>query len=394
MMSFSWLSILFLGLLSISVFTVDRLFIILKCLVIAWDIVTLPIYFVIQNPITTYKRANRIRARRENENIPDSPFVRVGEQINFDENLLACDTMDSWFRYVVSKYGSQPCFGTRERFAEIEEKQNSGKIAKKFVLDHEYKFKSYIKVEEMIDSIMRGFLSCGIKPRDLVPIFAETREEWMLTALALWRMDAVVVTLYANLGTDGILVTLNQTKATHLITSDENIPKLIKLADKIPKLQTIIYMHSGCRKSPEPCERFKLIPFKDICNEEHPEQKATKSPNADDVALIMYTSGSTGVPKGVELTHDNFIGALKSLTRSSLGSYQLGENEVYLAYLPLAHIFEIGAEITLMSFGVPIAYSSPQTMLDISMGIRKGTPGDMTLVKPTVMPAVPLILER
>lgn len=393
-MSFSWLSIILLGLLSISVFSVDKLSIIIKCLVIAWDIITLPIYFVIQNPIATYKRAHRVRARRENDSVYDSAFIRVGEPINYDENLLACDTMDSWFRYVVSKYNSQPCLGTRERFAEIEEKQISGKIMKKFVLDHEYKFKSYIEVEQKVASLMKGFQSSGIKPRDLVPIFSETREEWLMTALALWRMDAVVVTLYSNLGTDGILTILNQTEATHLITSDENLPKLAKLADKIPQLKTIIYMSGGCRKAPDPSERYKLIPFKEMLNSDRIDQETIKSPKADDVALIMYTSGSTGVPKGVELTHNNFMAALRSLTRSSLGAYKLEDNEVYLAYLPLAHIFEIGAEITLLSFGVPVAYSSPQTMLDISTGIRKGTPGDMTLVKPTVMPAVPLILER
>ena len=68
--------------------------------------------------------------------------------------------------------------------------------------------------------------------------------------------------------------------------------------------------------------------------------------------------------------------------------------EVYLAYLPLAHIFEITQEIIVLSLGIKVGYSSPATLTDSSPGIISGQLGDVNVLKPTVMAAVPIILDR
>ena len=68
--------------------------------------------------------------------------------------------------------------------------------------------------------------------------------------------------------------------------------------------------------------------------------------------------------------------------------------EVYLAYLPLAHIFEITQEIIVLSLGIKVGYSSPATLTDSSPGIISGQIGDINILKPTVMAAVPIILDR
>ncbi|XP_023235065.1 long chain acyl-CoA synthetase 8-like [Centruroides sculpturatus] len=107
----------------------------------------------------------------------------------------------------------------------------------------------------------------------------------------------------------------------------------------------------------------------------------------------MYTSGSTAEPKGVLITH-------KCILNCSQGLYDIfnpmfDKDSVHLAYLPLAHIYEVMCEILFLGMGVGIGYSSSLTMSDKSPGIETGTcKGDISVLRPTYMSCVPLVLDR
>lgn len=106
----------------------------------------------------------------------------------------------------------------------------------------------------------------------------------------------------------------------------------------------------------------------------------------------MYTSGSTGKPKGVMLTHGNVVCATRSFPKR-IGKFE-PNTEIYIAYLPLAHILELVCELSCVAATIRLGYSSPFTLTDNSTGIKKGQTGDILVLKPSVMTSVPLVLER
>lgn len=131
---------------------------------------------------------------------------------------------------------------------------------------------------------------------------------------------------------------------------------------------------------------MRLIPFSDLIKKGNESNAPLLSPRAEDTAIIMYTSGSTGVPKGVILSHLNIMSTLKAFC----DAVEIKSNDVFLGFLPLAHVFELLAESVCLLTGVPIGYSSPLTMIDSSSKIQRGSKGDASVLHPTCLTAVPV----
>ena len=104
-------------------------------------------------------------------------------------------------------------------------------------------------------------------------------------------------------------------------------------------------------------------------------------------------SGSTGNPKGVIITHANIVSSLNSFLYL-LMNFKITDDDLYIGYLPLAHVLELIGENMMMVFGVAIGYSTPNTLNDKSTMIKRGQKGDATILQPTVICCVPLVLER
>lgn len=100
----------------------------------------------------------------------------------------------------------------------------------------------------------------------------------------------------------------------------------------------------------------------------------------------MYTSGSTGIPKGVILLQKNLITTLKGFCDST----DIFEDDIMIGFLPLAHVFELLVETVCLLTGVPIGYSGALTMIDTSSKIKKGSKGDASVLHPTVLTSVPV----
>lgn len=369
---------------------------VLKTAVSVYDIVTYPAYFVIQRPWVERRKIEAIRAKQEDPSDPYSSWTRVGTP----PPCLAdeCETIDDVLRASIRVYGDNKCLGVRRVLKEEMEEQPDGKVFNKKILAPQYEWLTYRQVDIRIDNVSRGLLFHGIKPGDRVIIFMETRMEWMLTAQGLYRLGATLATLYATLGDEGIAHVVNEIGASHIVTSSDLLPKLKKLKSQLPTVKTVIYVEDHLEvkeKKDHGMEEvgIELVKFTDLERDgaAHVELEGKKC-KGDDVALIMYTSGSTGTPKGVVAWHSNFVAAIKSF--NTIISQIPHENEVYVGYLPLAHNLEFTTEHLLLSLGVPIGYSSPFTLTDLSPAIKAGGKGDITILKPGAMAGVPLIMDR
>uniref|UniRef100_A0AAZ3NUS2 long-chain-fatty-acid--CoA ligase n=1 Tax=Oncorhynchus tshawytscha TaxID=74940 RepID=A0AAZ3NUS2_ONCTS len=313
---------------------------------------------------------------------------------NFDnlarEDFEGKDTLDKLFEHAVQRFGNTDCLGTRELLNEENETQPSGKIFKKLILG-EYRWLSYDEVDQIISHLGSGLAALGQKPKSTIAIFCETRAEWMITAQACFRRNFPLVTLYATLGEEAVAYGLNECGATHLITSTELLEtKLKSILPEMHNLKHIIYVdNKSIRRTgyPEGIQIHSMQAVQELGAKPDNLSIAVQRPQPTDLAVVMYTSGSTGQPKGVMIIHSNLIAGMTGQCERIPG---LGPKDTYIGYLPLAHVLEMTAEISCMTYGCRIGYSSPQTLSDQSTKIKKGSKGDCSVLGPTLMAAVPV----
>ncbi|CAG4981842.1 unnamed protein product [Parnassius apollo] len=256
----------------------------------------------------------------------------------------------------------------------------------------EYVWRSTSEVEAEARKFGRGLRELGCAPRANVAMFAETRAEWMVAAHGCFKQTIPVVTIYATLGDDAIAHGINETEVSTVITTHELLPKFKKILAKTPKVDTIIYMEDQLKTTDKEGYKpgIRILGYKEVVAMGANSKIECVPPTPSDTAIIMYTSGSTGVPKGVVLSHRNMVATLKAFA----DAIPVLDDDLLMGFLPLAHVFELLAESLCIMGGVPIGYSTPLTMLDTSSKIMKGTHGDATILKPSCITTVPLIMDR
>ncbi|KAI3351948.1 hypothetical protein L3Q82_020764 [Scortum barcoo] len=338
--------------------------------------------------------SKRIKARSTSGRT-DGPYRSVD---HFDslarEDFPGKDTLDKLFKHAVQRFGEQQCLGTRDVLSEENEIQPSGKVFKKLILG-EYQWLSYNELDSIVSEFGSGLAALGQQPKSCIAIFCETRAEWMITAQSCFRRNFPLVTFYATLGEEAIAFGLNETGVTHLVTSVELLEtKLKNVLPQIPKLKHVIYVDKkkvSTEGYPAGLSIHSMQAVRELGSLPENMGRAIVKPEPSDMAVVMYTSGSTGRPKGVMIVHSNLIAGMTGQCERIPG---LGPNDTYIAYLPLAHVLEMTAEISCVTYGCRIGYSSPQTLSDQSTKIKKGSKGDCSVLRPTLMAAVPEIMDR
>lgn len=300
-------------------------------------------------------------------------------------------TLAELFEQACKEHGDKNLLGTRKLISRETQVHADGRSFEKLHLG-DYEWMSYAHVFQVVCNFSSGLVQVGHRPGERVAIFADTREEWFIALQACFRRNLTVVTMYASLGEEAICHSLNETEVTTVICGNKELKKLLDISGQIDTVERVICMDDDDDMlTDDGSSTWKMFSFSQV------EQIGRENPvDADlplpaDVAVIMYTSGSTGLPKGVMMTHSNVLATVSAVMTIVPG---LGGKDVYLAYLPLAHILELAAENLIAAVGSSIGYGSPLTLTDTSSKIKKGTKGDASILRPTLMAAVPAILDR
>jgi len=371
---------------------------VVRAVVFVYDVITYPVYFAVQEPWKEKSKQNLGQVKCLKENSEMVSYIREkGASAIYTDAIVKgkVDTVLKSFNYAVKKFGTQECLGTREVLGEADETQSNGKIFKKLDLGN-YQWLNYNQVHASTLSFGAGLRSLGVEPTSIIAIYAETRAEWMISCLGAFSQDMAVATVYTNLGDDAVAHALNETQVKVVVTSHDLLPKFNQMLAKLPMIQHVIVMEDQLHPTVTSGfkEDVKIHPFRSVVTQGADLLAGnvynSVPPTPESTAIVMYTSGSTGTPKGVVLTHRNLVATMKSL----MFMVTPKDGEIYLAYLPLAHVLELLSENCMMLFGIKVGYSNPNTMTDMSTKVRKGSKGDASVLKPTMMCAVPLILDR
>ncbi len=233
-----------------------------------------------------------------------------------------------------------------------------------------------------VEDLSCALLSLGIKNGDTCAIFSGNCPEWLIADFAVMSCGAVSVPIHEVLPPDQAGFILRDSGARVIFVSDERLLKKIKpVLDSLPARQCVITIKK-CSIEAEGCMSLDAAyadggRLRERFIAELDRLRASVMP--DDLATIIYTSGTTGDPKGVMLTHRNFLSNIEAVVAITDFNYR----DVALSLLPLSHVLERMADYTLLSRGATVAFSASYKTLQ----------RDFMEVRPTVAVVVPRILE-
>ncbi|CEP13006.1 hypothetical protein [Parasitella parasitica] len=306
-----------------------------------------------------------------------------------------------------AKYPERKGFGFRKVEQMVDEEKEVSKFVNgeevkqtktwKFFQLSPYHYLSYKEASRLAHDVGAGFIRLGLSHRSKIELFSPTNMYWLLTAHSAFTQNMTIVTAYDTLGEEGLVHSMNETEVEAIYTVADLLPTVQKAAGKCPSLRYIVY--SGEIKT-EALDRINagvsqtVISLDEVAKlgREHPRE--ARKPEPEDLCCIMYTSGSTGNPKGVMLSHKNIVAAIAGC--NTILGHLITDNDSMMAYLPLAHVLEFVVENLCVFWGVTIlnmslgCYASVRTLTDASV---RNCKGDIKEFRPTLMTGVPAVWE-
>ena len=233
-------------------------------------------------------------------------------------------------------------------------------------------------------NVALGLAALGIKPGDRIALLSENRPEWSIADLAILSLGAINVPIYTTQAVDQIRYILTDSGTRAIFVSNKKLFKHAKEAlVGLDFLEKIIFFDASAA---EGIERSTTLELLEKSGQERSINKPAafgaylKAIRSDDLATIIYTSGTTGEPKGVMLTHANFVSNVLATT----SGLPISSTDIALSVLPLSHIFERTGFYIFCYSGVSVYYTA--SFDQVAENLRE--------VRPTVMTAVPRLFEK
>ncbi|NEB80523.1 long-chain fatty acid--CoA ligase [Streptomyces sp. SID14478] len=224
-------------------------------------------------------------------------------------------------------------------------------------------------------SAAKGLIASGVQPGDRVALMSRTRYEWTLLDFAIWSAGAVTVPVYETSSAEQIQWILGDSGAVAiLVESDAHAAAVASVRDRLPELRHIWQIDAG--GVDELNRSGAAVPDETV-------DERSASAKADDPATIVYTSGTTGRPKGCVLTHRSFFAECGNVVERLKPLFRTGECSVLL-FLPVAHVF--GRLVEVASLMAPIKLGHAPDIKNLT--------DELAAFRPTLILGVPRVFEK
>jgi long-chain acyl-CoA synthetase len=262
---------------------------------------------------------------------------------------------------------------------------NNKSDALSYKIEDVWKHISGAEVIEKIKNIALGLAELGVKAGDKIAIISENRPEWSFADIAILSLRAVNVPIYTTQAVEQIRYILEDSGAKMLFVSGKKLWKHAENAiQSVERLEKLVFFDDDAK----PEDDNRAITLADIEKRGQEADKIDsqsfenylKQIDKSDLATIIYTSGTTGEPKGVMLSHENFVTNVVAISKG----LPIMNKDRSLAVLPLSHIFERTVFYVLCANGVAIHFCASFDQIA----------SHLTEVKPTIMTAVPRLFEQ
>ncbi|KAL4093674.1 hypothetical protein PRIC1_011106 [Phytophthora ramorum] len=224
----------------------------------------------------------------------------------------------------------------------------------------------------------------GLERQDMVGVFSRSMYEWTLVEQSCNRMAYTLVPLYDTLGPRTVPYILNHTEMRVVFCAKPQTATLLNCLRECPHLKTIVQYESALDEeqvAQAEALGVKIWALDDVVKIGRDRPAEAEPPKPDDLSTICYTSGTTGTPKGVLVTHANFVSAVNAYRPM----IQANRDDVYFSFLPLPHVAERFLHAMMITEGAAIGFyhGSVAKVLD-----------DVQALHPTVFVAVPRLMNR